>query len=281
MNRPHVQPLQIFHRSRRLIPSLSCLALFALACATSPMGRKQLLMYNEATMSQLGVQSFDQIRGDMPTSTDAAVNAYVQCVANSVVAALEPSDGGPTSWEVVVFEEPTANAFALPGGKIGVHTGLLEVAENQDQLATVIGHEVGHVLAHHSNERMSQSQMTQLGLAVAGAFAASDGLSDKERTTLALMGLGAQYGVLLPYGRKQESEADLIGLDLMARAGFEPSASIALWQNMGRGGQQPPEFMSTHPSHESRIHELQNRLLHANDLRDAAHAAGRRPRCQP
>jgi len=255
------------------------IALLAVACATSPTGRRQLLMYGDQTMNELGVASFDQIRSDMPTSSDAATNRYVQCVAQSVVGILEPSDGGPSSWEVVVFEEPTANAFALPGGKIGVHTGLLAVAENQDQLATVIGHEVGHVLAHHANERMSQSQMSQLGLAVAGAIVSSDGLSAGERQTLALLGVGAQYGVLLPYGRKQESEADLIGLDLMARAGFDPTASVALWENMGRGGQQPPEFLSTHPSHETRIRDLKARIPHAEALRDAARQAGRRPQC--
>lgn len=279
MNRLVTQLAPIAVRATQAALPLLAVALLAGACATSPTGRRQLLMYGDETMNELGVASFEQIRSDMPTSTDAATNRYVQCVAQSIVRILEPSDGGPASWEVVVFEEQTANAFALPGGKIGVHTGLLAVAENQDQLATVIGHEVGHVLAHHSNERMSQSQMSQLGMAVAGAIVSSDGLSAGERQTLALLGVGAQYGVLMPYGRKQESEADLIGLDLMARAGFEPSASIALWQNMGRGGQQPPEFMSTHPSHETRIRDLEARLPHAEGLRDAARQAGRSPQC--
>jgi len=279
MNRLVTQRASITVRVMEAALPLVAIALLASACATSPTGRRQLLMYGDETMDELGVASFEQIRADMPTSTDAATNRYVQCVAQSVVAILGPSDGGPTSWEVVVFEEKTANAFALPGGKIGVHTGLLAVAENQDQLATVIGHEVAHVLAHHSNERMSQSQMSQLGMAVAGAIVSSDGLSAGERQTLALLGVGAQYGVLLPYGRKQESEADLIGLDLMARAGFDPSASIALWQNMGRGGQQPPEFLSTHPSHETRIRDLEGRLPRAEGLRDAARQAGRSPQC--
>lgn len=256
------------------------LASLLAACAISPLGRRQLLMYDDATMDQMGVDSFEQIKAGMPISTDAATNAYVQCVAQAIVDALEPTDEAPATWEVVVFDEPTANAFALPGGKIGVHTGLLEVAENQDQLATVIGHEVGHVLADHSNERLSQNQAAQMTMSAAGAALSTDGVSAKEQTALAAMGLGMQYGLLLPYGRTHESEADLIGLDLMARAGFDPGASVALWQNMGRGGVEPPEFMSTHPSHSTRISALQERIPSARTLEAQAHAEGRQPDCQ-
>ena len=249
------------------------------ACAMSPLGRRQLLMYNDATMDQMGLASFDQIKADMPISNDATTNAYVLCVADAIVDALTPADGAPTTWEVVVFDEPTANAFALPGGKIGVHTGLLDVAENQDQLAAVIGHEVGHVLADHSNERMSQNQAAQISMAVADASLSTNGVSAKDQTALAIMGLGMQYGLLLPYSRTHESEADLIGLDLMARAGFDPGASVVLWQNMGAGGVQPPEFMSTHPSHDTRITQLQQRLPSARALEAQAHAEGRQPHC--
>jgi predicted Zn-dependent protease len=232
-------------------------------------------------MSQMGLNSFEQIKTDMTISNDPATNAYVRCVAESILTAMGPMEGVPTSWEIVVFDEPTANAFALPGGRIGVHTGLLAVAENQDQLATVIGHEIGHVLAHHSNERMSQGLAAQMITTGAGVAASKGGVSTKEQAALAALGLGMQYGALLPYSRAHESEADLIGLDLMAAAGFDPAASIVLWQNMGRGGVEPPEFMSTHPSHGTRIAQLQERLPSARMLEQQAHEAGRRPACGP
>ncbi len=249
------------------------------ACATSPLGRRQLLIYDDATMSEMGVASFDQIKSDMPASSDPVANAYVTCVAEAILDSMGPMPGAPASWEIVVFDEPTANAFALPGGKIGVHTGLLVVAENQDQLATVVGHEIGHVLANHSNERMSQNAASQMVMTGAGVAVSGGGVSTKEQSALAALGVGLQYGALLPYSRSHESEADLIGLDLMAAAGFDPGASVLLWQNMGRGGEQPPEFMSTHPSHGTRIRELQERMASARVLEQQAHAAGRRPNC--
>ena len=257
---------------------LACLT--ALACATSPLGRRQLLIYDDATMSQMGLASFDQIKSDMKVSSDPATNAYVRCVAEAILGSMGPMEGVPASWEIVVFDEPTANAFALPGGKIGVHTGLLVVAEDQHQLATVIGHEIGHVLANHSNERMSQGMAAQMVMTGAGVAMSGNGVSEKEQAMLAALGIGMQYGALLPYSRTHESEADLIGLDLMAAAGFDPGASVLLWQNMARGGAQPPEFMSTHPSHDTRIRELQGRLPSARILEQQAHDAGRRPACR-
>lgn len=255
---------------------LATAALIALgvACATSPLGRRQLQLFPEAQMQQMGAQAFQEIRQQTPAADDPALQAYVECVAEAITAVV-PADQAPPSWEVVVFRDDTANAFALPGGKIGVHTGLLDVAENQHQLATVVAHEVAHVLAGHSNERVSTSYATQGALGVLSILA---GQSAEKQRALALLGVGAQVGIVLPFSRTQESEADLLGLDLMARAGFDPRASVALWQNMARaGGAQPPEFLSTHPSHASRIDDLRERLPRALDFYDRAQG---RPRCQ-
>jgi predicted Zn-dependent protease len=186
--------------------------------------------------------------------------------------------GDLRSWEIVVFRDDTPNAFALPGGKIGVNTGLFSVARNQDQLATVLGHEVAHVVAQHSNERVSTAYAAESGLQLAQAIAGAPGAEQSQ--LLALLGLGAQVGILLPYGREQEREADLIGLDLMADAGFDPRESIALWQNMAQaGGGQPPEFLSTHPSHGTRIQALAQRMPEALARADAARRRGALPAC--
>jgi predicted Zn-dependent protease len=184
----------------------------------------------------------------------------------------------PNTWEVQVFEDKNVNAFALPGGKIGVYTGLLNVAKTPDQLAAVLGHEVSHVIAEHGNARMSAALATQAGLTAAEIYAASSG--NDQAQILGLLGLGAQVGILLPYSRSQESEADLLGLDLMARAGFDPRQAVALWHNMAQaGGEQPPEFLSTHPSHENRIEDLKKRM--ASDLKRyrQARAQGNTPSC--
>lgn len=162
----------------------------------------------------------------------------------------------------MVFDSDQVNAFALPGGKIGVYTGLLNVAVNQDQLATVIGHEVAHVLADHSNERLSQSQLANTGLSITSVALGSSEYKQYQGMTMAALGLGVQYGVILPYGRTQESEADIVGLEYMAKAGFDPNQSVDLWKNMAKasGGNQPPELLSTHPSHSTRIKDLQTKI---------------------
>jgi predicted Zn-dependent protease len=224
------------------------------ACSTSPTGRNQVILFSDNQMSQLGGQSFEGMKQEIPISKDAKTNTYVQCVTNAILKHV-PIQGSFSQWEVVVFDSPQVNAFALPGGKIGVYTGLLNVAVNQDQLATVIGHEIAHVLADHSNERMSQAQLANVGLQFSSAALANQTYRNE---IMALMGAGVQYGIILPYGRTQESESDVVGLELMAKAGFDPYQSIALWKNMAKasGGKQPPELLSTHPSHSTRIAEL-------------------------
>ena len=263
-------------RKRRLLLGGLTLALFALACATSPTGRRQLTLFSERDMAHLGHQSFDQMKKEQKVSQDAEINAYVACVTSALTVGLEPE--WQEGWEVVVFEDDSANAFALPGRKIGVHTGLLEVAQTPDQLATVLGHEVGHVQAQHGNERMSQQVATQIGLTVAAASTDSDTATGQ--ATLAALGIGAQYGILLPFSRTHESEADLMGLEIMSRSGFDPDESVVLWQNMAEAGQgQPPEWMSSHPSHRTRIQDLNEALPTAQSLRVRALAEGKRPDC--
>lgn len=247
------------------------------ACATSPLGRSQLVLFPANEMQQMGVAAYTEMKQQTPATRNGKKNDYVQCVTNHILRAMP--NGDPSAWEVTVFEDPQANAFALPGGKIGVYTGLLDVAENQDQLATVIGHEIAHVLANHSNERVSRSKITETGMQLA-QIAAGGGDSTTQKALFGLLGLGTQVGLTLPFGRTQESEADLLGLDLMATAGFDPRQSVYLWENMGKaGGQKPPEFMSTHPSGERRINDLSNRMDSAMALSLSARKAGNQPKC--
>jgi len=254
-----------------------CLAGALLACATSPLGRRQLRLFPDQQMSQMGIAAYDKMKQEIPRSQDASTNSYVRCVANAVTAQVTGRHAS-SSWEVTVFQDPAPNAFALPGGKIGVHTGLLTVARNQDQLATVLGHEVAHVLAEHGNERVSTAFALQTGVDLAATISGSS--TPAQQQLLGLLGLGAQVGVLLPFSRAQESEADSLGLDLMARAGFDPRESVQLWKNMSAaGGGQPPEFLSTHPSHGTRIEDLTARMSDARVLSEQARTQGRRPAC--
>ncbi|MGE0616721.1 MAG: M48 family metallopeptidase [Bacteriovoracia bacterium] len=262
-----------------VVASLVALAfVLAPSCATSPEGRRQLIIMPESQMNAMGTQAFGEMKAKTTIETNPAVTAYVRCVAQKVVDVVKARQGGG-DWEIVVFRDSQINAFALPGGKIGVYTGILPVAKTQHQLAAIIGHEVGHVLARHGNERVSETLAAQGGLIAASAALNKEGST--RTAILAALGLGAQYGVLLPHGRTQESEADIIGLDLMAQAGFDPRESVELWKNMGAaGGGQPPEFLSTHPSHETRISGLQSRMNTASATFQQARAAGKHPNCQ-
>ncbi|ARN74217.1 M48 family metallopeptidase [Oceanicoccus sagamiensis] len=256
--------------------TLIALALITTACATSPTGRSQLLLMPESEMDQMGVAAFTEMKTTIDVEKAAATNQYVDCVANAVIAVL-PSDQ-QRNWEVVVFKDNSANAFALPGNKIGVHTGILKVASDQGQLAAIIGHEIGHVLAQHGNERMSIEYASQTSQQLLGAVMEG---TQEGAMVMAAMGVGAQYGVALPYSRSHETEADLMGLRLMAKAGFDPRASVTLWHNMAANANgAPPEFMSTHPSSQSRIKGLQANMKEALDLYSAAGKQGKKPRCQ-
>lgn len=278
MSMPEARIRPNAHRSSRIAVAGLWLTIVAVAasCATSPTGRRQLKLFPEDQMSAMGVESFESLKQQQPVSQNAAAVQYVTCVSKALIAELDPA--WRNGWEVVVFEDRSANAFALPGRKIGVHTGLLDVARTPDQLAAVIGHEIGHVLADHGNERVSQQSALQIGMQTVAVM--TDTTTATGQATMAALGLGSQYGVLLPFSRSHESEADAIGLDLMARAGFDPAQSVTLWENMSAaGGAQPPEWMSTHPSHGTRISALRAGVPEANIKRDAARRAGRAPRC--
>ncbi|MGH8482525.1 MAG: M48 family metallopeptidase [Nevskiaceae bacterium] len=254
-------------RAITLLLSLA-VALVVTACATSPLGRTQLKLVSDAQMNEMGITSFTQMKQKMPETKDVKINAYVGCVARNVTAVMP----GGTNWEVRVFEDKNINAFALPGGKIGVFTGLLQAAQTQDQLAAVIGHEVAHVIAGHSSERVSESMAAEMGMT---AVQAATGVDAQ------MLSIGANVFFLLPHSRTHEAEADILGMDYMARAGFDPRAAITLWENMSKasGGNKPPELLSTHPSDSTRIRGLTRRLDVALPLYEQARAMGRKPAC--
>jgi predicted Zn-dependent protease len=243
------------------------------ACITSPTGRTQLIFMPDAQIDQMGLQAFDTLKKEKTISNNGQYNQVANCIAGAITQQI----GG--QWEVVVFEDASPNAFALPGNKIGVHSGMLKLINNQDQLAAVIGHEIGHVLAKHSNERASQEMAVNQGMNIVQAVAAPQ--SALGQTAVGLLGVGAQYGILMPYSRVHESEADIIGVDLMAKAGFDPRQSISLWQIMDQAsqGQQPIEFMSTHPSHATRIQDLEKHMPQAMGFFQQAQAMGKQPHC--
>ncbi|WP_328515981.1 M48 family metallopeptidase [Marinobacterium weihaiense] len=221
------------------------------------------------------------MKAQLTIEQDAQTNRYVQCVADAIVMQVPREYGyAPQDWELVVFKDDAVNAFALPGGKIGVYTGMLKVAGNQHQLASVIGHEVSHVLAQHGNARMSQQMVTQLGMAAATLALADRVDSNTQKAAVMALGLGAQYGILLPYSRKHESEADTLGQGLMAQAGFDPREAVTLWQTMAqKGGATPPELLSTHPAPSTRIHQLDAQVQRYMPVYQQARVEGRRPDC--
>ncbi|MDY0040933.1 MAG: M48 family metallopeptidase [Desulforhabdus sp.] len=249
------------------------LALLLLICAQgcdeSPTGRKQLSFIPGGKLASIGQQAFADLKHSQPVVGDPEINRYARCVAQRIIAALpEPGD----DWEVVVFAHSSPNAFALPGRKIGINSGMLEVASSEDQLAAVISHEVAHLLADHANERLSQQLAVQGGLALLDLLSEEPG-GWKHQVLRQALGLGADVGILLPFSRTHETEADTIGLELMARAGFDPRESVNLWQNMAKtADRKPVEFLSTHPSHESRQQVLQENMESALQLFNEAHS---------
>lgn len=237
----------------------SLLAVGLVACTTSPTGRSQLNLFSGSALHSLGAQSFDAIKQQETISEDPELNAYAQCLANAIIAVL-PTRFQSRHWDVAVFESETINAFALPGGYMGFYTGIMRLAENEHQLAAVMGHEIGHIMADHSSERLSTNLLIS-GALFGADIAFSDRNPQQRAIIMAGLGLGAQIGVMLPYSRTHETEADTIGLELMARAGFDPREAPKLWENMARAaGSTPPELLSTHPSPRTRIQALSQQL---------------------
>lgn len=250
------------------------------SCATSPTGRKQLMLVSQDQVNQMGAQAFQQALQQTPATQDAKTTAYVNCVVQPLIAAAK----GKTDvqqWNIKVLQSDQVNAFALPGGEIGVYTGILKVANTPDELATVVGHEIGHVIARHGAERVSDQLATEGGLSMAGAFLGGTANTTQSQLIMGALGVGAQVGVMLPFSRTQESEADVIGLQLMAEAGYNPDQAITLWQNMSQAtqGKAPPEFLSDHPADQKRIQNLQAHLAEAKQLQQQAGTSGHSPQC--
>ena len=239
------------------------LALWVSGCSTVPVtGRSQLNIISASEEMQLGLTSFEQIKKETKISNDAAANALLQ-KGGKRIATVTARDMPNAQWEFVVFDPKEANAFCLPGGKVGVYTGILPVTKDEAGLATVIGHEVAHAVARHGAERMSESYVLQSG---GGLLGAGMGIAKTDpawqAAALTAYGLGAQVGRELPHSRKQESEADQIGLIYMARAGYNPEAAVDFWKrfsefNQKQGASGTPAFLRTHPTDDTRIRQLQ------------------------
>ncbi|HNX68898.1 MAG TPA: M48 family metallopeptidase [Candidatus Omnitrophota bacterium] len=242
-------------------------------CSTVPItGRKQLSFIPEGQLLTLSDQNYKQVISQSTLSTDAAKTQEVVEVGKKIAAAAESfmKDSGMEAdlknykWEFnLVKDDKTVNAFCMPGGKIVVYTGILPVTQDDNGLATVMSHEVAHAIANHGGERMSQEMVVQLG-----GMGLSQAMKTKPAATQKIMmqayGAGTQYGVLLPYSRSHESEADHIGLILMARAGYDPEKAVVFWERMNAiGGTKPPEFLSTHPATSRRIADIQKEIPEA------------------
>lgn len=235
------------------------------ACTQVPItGRRQLKLLPNSTLNSMATTQYRQFLVEHKVSTDAAKTEMVKRVGGKIQRAVtnyftkkkQPKYIAGYSWEFNLVEDAMVNAFCMPGGKVVVYTGLLPVAANDDGLAVVMGHEIAHAIANHGNERMSQGLAAQ-----AGGLALSAALTNRPAETQNLFmqayGVGAQVGALLPFSRLHESEADELGLIFMAMAGYRPDEAVAFWQRMDKGsGNQPPEFLSTHPSHGTRIEKL-------------------------
>jgi predicted Zn-dependent protease len=222
------------------------------ACSTAPVtGRQQLILVSDDDLAAQGRVAYQQILSEKGTAPNSQLNAAVQRVGERIVAAADVPDW---DWQFSVIDDPTPNAFALPGGYVGVHTGLSQVVQNEDQLAAVIAHEIGHVAARHHAERVSREALVQTGVST---VAGGTGLAD-------LLSAGATLGLILPFSREQESEADAIGLRYMAEAGYDPRAALEVWRNFARlGGSGGPQFLATHPAPEERLKRLEALLPEA------------------
>lgn len=243
----------------RLLASGS-LALFVANCSANPeTGRSQLVLVDEGSLAKMSLDAWAEQKAKTPVSRDPALNARLTRVGQKIAEAAGRQN---QPWEFVVFDTPEKNAFVLPGNKVGFYKGLMELATNDDQIAVVLGHEVAHVTNRHAAERFSQGTLAQVGLVGANVLASSRISNDQTaQLAVAAVGIGLQYGLLMPYSRLQETEADLVGLDYMHRAGYRTPEAINFWQAMGQqGGARPPAFLSTHPDPLQRIEAIKRHI---------------------
>ncbi len=214
-------------------------------------------LVSDATVEAMGLQAWTEIRDATPVAADAALQAALDAVSGRLLAAAGEAPG---DWEVLVFRGPEINAFALPGRKIGVYEGMFGVVGNADQLAAIVGHEIGHLQAEHSQERMNAQVAKGWGLR-ALSFVLQMNEVEFAAEIAAALGVGVEYGLVLPYSRRQELEADRLGLVTMAEAGYRPEESVALWRRMEAAtADRAPEFLATHPAPQSRIREIEAML---------------------
>lgn len=250
--------------------TLSLLAILT-GCTTVPeTGRRALNIVPDEMLAESAVTAFAKMKTDTPISTNPSYNARLQRVGARIAVQVEKYMPD-TQWEFVVFASDDVNAFAMPGGKVGFYEGIFELFESDDDIAIVMGHEIAHVIAKHGNERMSQAMIVGLGGIAIGVSADE---KDREKF-LAVYGAAASLGVILPYSRFHESEADAIGLSLAARAGYNPEVAISFWERMAaQGGARPPAIISTHPAPEKRIERLRELMPNAIAEYQAAIANG-------
>jgi predicted Zn-dependent protease len=257
----------------RLFPIACATVLLVAACAKVPVtGRSQLNLIPSSEMTAMSAQQYGEFLKTNPPSQNAQGTAQVQRVGVRIQHAVERymNEHGLGSrlaeyrWEFNLVESKEVNAWCMPGGKVVVYSGILPVARDDAGLAVVMGHEIGHAIAQHGNERMSQQMLAEMG-GIALSEATKTKPAQTQQLWMAAFGAGAQYGALLPFSRTQESEADHLGLIFMAMAGYDPHVAVAFWQRMSEagGGQAPPEFMSTHPSDATRVRKIQELMPEA------------------
>jgi predicted Zn-dependent protease len=238
------------------------LGLTLFGCATGP------TFFSDSYLADMAATEFSQLKEKLPISSDPEGTAMVNRVSSRIAQDLGP-EMPDAEWEFVLFEDESANAFAMPGGKIVVFTGLLEHVDSDDELAAVIGHEIAHVQLKHANQRMSAEVIRGIG-AVVAVVGTQDMDSGDRNAVLAAYGIGTQVGILLPYSRHHESQSDRLGLMIAARAGFDPRAALTFWEKMGQANPNNfPEFLSTHPSSETRISELAEAMPEALSIYEA------------
>lgn len=244
---------------------LIAIQIILVACSTVPLtGRKQLNMIPGNEMLAMSFQQYDQFLSENKVSSNAQQTKMVKRVGHKIQGAVEQylNDNGHAGllegydWDFNLVEDDQINAWCMPGGKVVVYTGILPVTKNETGLAVVMGHEIAHAIAEHGNERMSQQLLQQAG-AVGLMVAMREEPAETQMMWQAAYGIGSQYAVMLPYSRTHESEADHLGLIFMAMAGYNPQEAPAFWERMSAvGGAKPPEILSTHPSDETRINNL-------------------------